>query len=251
MIRSVTATVDGKLITFVSSNERDWYVSSIAPATEGVYPISLSITTDNGLEYTYSADDADFGEYLKLYVTNHDSNLIKYIPPFLRKIKEFKAIFDAEDMQINILYPSIESIFAEAIIMYCSEARLIEWEKALGIIPTGTLEERRYYVKAQLRGSGKLNEAKIKSIVEAFTGGDALVTFANSVIDVKVLPPNNGEVYRFPDVERALKPLIPAHLGLSVVRFYSTWGDIKNNYADWNTVAQATNWSAIKNWIAP
>ena len=78
-----------------------------------------------------------------------------------------------------------------------------------------------------------------------------MVSFENSVINVKVLPPNNGEVYRFPDVERALKPLVPAHLGLSVMRYYSTWGDIKNNFGSWDTVERSENWNEIKNYIAP
>lgn len=250
MIKSVTAVIDNNLITFVSSNGTEWYVSSVAPNDEGVYPITLSLTSDTGLVYTYSADDADFAEFLKLYVTSHDSDLLRYLPHFFRKIPEFKAICEAEDAEVNLLYPTIESIFTDSLIMYCSEERLSEWEKALKIIPTGTLEERRYFLKAYLRGGGKLNEDKIKSIVEAFTGGDALVSFADSTISVRVLPPNNGEVYRFPDVERALLPLIPAHLALSVVRHYSTWKDISSNYSSWEAISQATDWNTIKNWIA-
>ena len=253
MIQNVTAKIDGKLITFVSTDGRNWYVSSVAPDTAGVYDVSLTLTTDRGVSYTYTPDMEAFEAYLRLYVTNRTSDLMKYVPHVYRKFDEFKTIMDAGDLELDLLYPAIESIFTDSIIMYCSEERLSEWEKALSIIPTGTVEERRYFVKAFLRGSGKLNEAKIKSIVEAFTGGDAIVTFIEkeSLIDVKVLPPNNGEVYRFPDVERALKPLISAHLQLSVTRFYSTWGDIKNNFADWNAVMQFTNWDEVRNWIAP
>lgn len=178
-------------------------------------------------------------------------NLIEYLPQYLQDIKEFNIIFDSEDIQLDILFPLIESIFNERLIMQCSEERLSQWEKALGATPKGTVEERRYFIKALLRGSGKLNENKIKSVVEAFTGGETLVSFENSVINVKVLPPNNGEVYRFPDVERALKPLVPAHLGLSVMRYYSTWGDIKNNFGSWDTVKRSENWNEIKNYIAP
>lgn len=251
MIKSITAKVNNRSITFVSSDGTNWYVSSVSPDAEGVYDVTLSVETDSGIVYTYSTNDAQFGEYLKLYVTNHDSRLIEYLPEFLREVMEFKALFETEDYEVDILYPSIESIFAEVIIMYCSEERLSQWEEALNIIPKGTVDERRYYVKSVLRGSGKLNEEKIKSIVDAFTGGEAIVTFGSSVITVKILPPNNGEVYRFPDVERALKPLVPAHLGLSVLRYYSTWADIKKNYADWNAVSQAEDWKEIRNYIAP
>lgn len=253
MIQNVTAKIDGKLITFVSTDGKSWYVSSVAPDTVGIYDVELTLTNDKGVSYTYTPSSEDFEAYLKLYVTNRSSDLMRYVPHVYRKFDEFKPIMEAGDLELDLLYPAIESIFTDSIIMYCSEERLSEWEKALGIIPSGTVEERRYFLKAFMRGTGKLNEAKIKSIVEAFTGGEAIVTFIekDSLIDVKVMPPNNGEVFRFPDVERALKPLIPAHLQLSVTRFYSTWGDIKNNFADWNDVMQFKDWNEVKNWIAP
>lgn len=251
MIKQVKANIDGQVITFASSDGLNWYVTSVSPDEEGVYPITLSIETDKGGTFTYTTDDAEFGKYLALYVTNNTSNLIKYLPPFLQEVREFKALFDPIDDEIDILYPIIESLFAEAVISYCSEDRIKEWEKALKIVPQGTVDERRLYIKALLRGTGKLNEAKIKSMVDAFTGGDAIVEFKDSTIIVKVLPPNNDDVYRFPDIERALKPLVPAHLGLSVIRFYSTWSDIKNNFADWNAIGESADWNAVKNWIAP
>lgn len=176
--------------------------------------------------------------------------LINYVPPVYKNFDEFKAIFKAEDGEVNALFSAIDSIFFEDFIMTCSEERISEWEKALHIIPTGTLEERRYFLKAFTRGGGKLNEEKIKSIVEAFTGGDAIVTFADSTINVRVLAPTNGEVFRFPDVERALSPLVPAHLDLTVERYYSTWGDISENFADWGAVAQLEDWEAVMNWLS-
>ncbi len=177
-------------------------------------------------------------------------NLIEYLPQYLQDIKEFNIIFDSEDIQLDILFPLIESIFNERLIMQCSEERLSQWEKALGATPKGTVEERRYFVKALLRGGGKLNENKIKSIVEAFTNGDCIVTFESSIINVRVLPPDNGEVYRFPDVERALQPLIPAHIGLNVMRYYSTWGDIRNNFSSWETVSKKASWGSVKDYIS-
>lgn len=251
MIKTMTARINNQIITFTSSNGVDWYVTSVAPDKEGVYPITLTVTTNNGVVHNFTTDDAEFGKYLNLYVTNRSSDLMKYLPHYLHEVFEFRELFKAADDEIDILFPYIESIFAEAIIMYCSEERIKEWEKDLHIVPTGTLDERRLFIKATLRGSGKLNEAKIKSVVDAFTGGDAIVTFDDSTITVKVLPPDNGDAYRFPDVERALKPLVPAHLGLSVVRHYSTWTNIEQNFNSWGTAAQLTDWNEVKNWIAP
>ena len=48
-------------------------------------------------------------------------NLIEYLPQYLQDIKEFNIIFDSEDIQLDILFPLIESIFNERLIMQCSE----------------------------------------------------------------------------------------------------------------------------------
>lgn len=178
------------------------------------------------------------------------TDLMRYLPEFLRDVLEYQQIYGTEDPEFDLVETGIAGIFPEALIMDCSEERIIQWENALGITPQGTLEERRYYILGILNGGdGKLNEELIKKIVYSFTGGDCIVTFADSVILVQIKPPNNGEVYRFPDIERSLKPKVPAHLGLTVERFYSTWGDIKNNFEDWTAVKAMDDWAAVKNYI--
>lgn len=183
-------------------------------------------------------------------VIDYQADLIRFVPDFLREISELKAIYSTENPEINALYEVIELVFDDKLIMHCSAERVAQWEKALNIVPQGTLEERRYYIKGVLNGVGKLNEAKIKEVVRSFTGGESIVTFSDSTINIRVQPPNNGEQFRFPDVERALKPRVPAHLGLNVERYYSTWKDIKNGFGSWNAVKeQLSNWNAVKNWI--
>lgn len=178
------------------------------------------------------------------------ANLIRYIPEFVQDVLEYQKIFNAENPEFDLMGAGIDSIFPESLIMDCSEERIIEWEEALGITPQGSLTERKYYILGVLNGGdGKLNEALIKRIVYSFTGGDCEVSIAASAILVQVKPPNNGELYRFDDIERALRPKVPAHLGLTVKRFYSTWGDIKNNFASWATVSAMDDWRAVKNWI--
>lgn len=252
MIKTMTAKIDGQIITFASSNGVNWVVTSVAPDTEGVYPVTLTVTTTRGNTHTFTADDAEFSRYLNLYVSNRSTNLIEYLPHFLHEVVELQETFRPIDYEIDILFPYIESMYAEAVVSYCSDERIKEWEKDLHITPIGTIDERRLYIKAMLRGGGKLNEAKIKSVVNAFTGGgDARVLFEDSTIIVQVLPPDDGEVYRFLDVERALKPLIPAHLNLLVERYYSTWGDVSTQHTSWDSVTRFGDWGSVRKWVAP
>jgi len=178
------------------------------------------------------------------------TNLIVYLPPFYNGVLEMEQLLAAEDAEFNEAAEYNLWIIDQSTITNADESRIREWEKLLQIIPAGTLAQRKMMVIATLRGKGKLNEAKIKMITESFTGDtDAEVTFANSTLRVRILPPDNGEIFLFPDVERALLPLIPAHIRLKVERWYCTWGDIKNNKASWQAVNNDfATWNDVKMW---
>lgn len=188
--------------------------------------------------------------YNKYWSSNYDE-LITYYPRYYRDVLEMRAILESHGMIADELEENIEQSYYNTFVDLMDDEALADFESFLHIPPdsTKTLEERRYYVKGLLAGRGKLNETMIKSVVKSFTGGECLVTFAGSVVTVRIFPPDGGEGFRFEDVEAVLKPLMPAHLGLEIVRFYSTWGNIKNNYTDWAEVKAEDNWTDIKNWI--
>lgn len=249
----IKATVDGQTYYLQQQENGNWLKLLTAPSLPGSYDITITAVTDNGNIVTIDASDPVFKEILRLVVTGKSvagDRMMKYLPEYWHVSPEMQAILEADGLEIDRLLNAILSIYTDGFILSASEARIKEWEQDLKIIPTGTLEQRRMFVLSKLRGAGKLNEAKIKTIVTTFTGGDSIVTFENSEINVKVLPPNNGETFLFPDIERSIKPRKPAHLGLVVERFYSTWGDIKNQFSSWADLSTAkTDWKAVYNHI--
>ena len=71
-------------------------------------------------------------------------NLIKYMPPFLKEVREFKEIFGAEDIQIEKLNNQINSMLREFIVKTAEDYGLRRYEKIYGITrPAETLEARR------------------------------------------------------------------------------------------------------------
>lgn len=71
-------------------------------------------------------------------------NLIKYMPPFLKEVREFKKIFGAEDIQIEKLNNQINSMLREVIVKTAEDYGLRRYEKIYGITrPAETLEARR------------------------------------------------------------------------------------------------------------
>lgn len=71
-------------------------------------------------------------------------NLIKYMPPFLKEVREFNEIFGAEDIQIEKLNNQINSMLREVIVKTAEDYGLRRYEKIYGITrPAETLEARR------------------------------------------------------------------------------------------------------------
>ena len=71
-------------------------------------------------------------------------NLIKYMPPCLKEVREFKEIFGAEDIQIEKLNNQINSMLREVIVKTAEDYGLRRYEKIYGITrPAETLEARR------------------------------------------------------------------------------------------------------------
>lgn len=252
MIRTVTAKINGEIIEFTTEDGTNWRVTAVTPDNTGTYEIEITITDATGTQTVYNTLDENLAQSLRLYVSNRNrTDVIQYMPELLKTFIELQAVCDSEDGVFDLFYANLDGIFSASTIKYCSEERLKEWEAALKIKPNGTLEQRRLFLLARLRSQGKFNEAKIQSIVDAFTGGDATVTFIDSTLWVRVLPPETGEVYLFTDVYRALEVLIPAHIALSVSRYYSTWLDVRTNFNSWQSVYELADWGALKSYIAP
>lgn len=249
-MKYVKVTVNGQEKYLQELPDGTWSVMNEAPSYPGLYPVTVEIQGNNGITVIVGDDDPELGEFLRLMVSGEPRNqLISYMPLYLRQSEVFKDLLKTAGIELDRLQDSTQVIIDDAYIYSASEARVVEWEKALRIIPAGTLAQRKSFIVSIIRGQGKLNEDRIKHIVNAFTGGDALVSFANSTLLVRILAPALGDVYLYPDVERSLKTKVSAHITLQVQRFYSTWADVKENYTSWADVANLKDWNTLKNYI--
>jgi len=103
------------------------------------------------------------------------------------------------------------------------------WEEALGIttVESDSYEIRRSRVLAKWRGVGNFSADLVKSVCEAFTNGEVVVAFnvATSIVTVtftgtKGIPPNVS------DLQAQIENLVHAHLGLTWVFTYLTFGEL-------------------------
>lgn len=257
-MRYVQIIVDGVTYTLRQKANGDWTVTNKAPYIGGEYPITVLATTEAGQVIELDvADDSLLQQALTLIVTEGTTisgeRMLKYYPEVIQRLIEFQALIKAEGFEVDFIGNDIELIVNEAYLLTMGENRIAEWEKALGIAVNveDSIEDRREVIIARIRGQGKLNTALINAIVSAFTNGTADPYFRDSVLHVDITPPPNNKQFKFANVERELMKKIPAHIGLSVKRDYATWGEVRNNFADWNAIYQLTNWEELAAYIAP
>ena len=180
------------------------------------------------------------------------TKMIGWYPTTVVAVDAMRAVNDVVGHELDNARARGALLNNNAFLFWMDESRLAEWENALEIdVPeNSTVEERRNVIVAKIRGQNKFNVSNIKSIVKTFTGGDAEVTVADGVISVKVLPPNNGQLYNQSALVWELKNKIPAHMQLNIERYYSTWGDVKNNETSWQSIRSGyTNWDTLKDKI--
>ena len=180
------------------------------------------------------------------------TKMIGWYPSAVAAVDALRAVNDVVGHELDNARARGALLNNNAFLFWMDESRLAEWENALEIdVPeNATVEERRNVIIAKIRGQNKFNVSNIKSIVKTFTGGDAEVTVADGVISVKVLPPNNGQLYNQAALVWELKNKIPAHMQLNIERYYSTWGDVKNKETSWQSIRSGyTNWDALKDKI--
>lgn len=168
----------------------------------------------------------------------YKERMLDYYPQVIREIFEFRAIIEAESEQMQAQSDGRDAVMNQSYLPTMGEARIKQWEKALGITPIqdSSLDDRRDTVIARIRGQGKLNEALISSIVNAFTGGKAKSWVEDSTLYVEITPPPGNKQYQFANVEQELNKKLPAHLGLSVNRSYVDWNKIKTTFTTWQNV---------------
>lgn len=262
MIDYIKYTIDGKTYNLIDNGDGTWSKETNAPEVAGNYSLKFEIS-ENGIVSYVDSSDSRYVIFLQVIEDiERKVFLINYLPDFLQDILEFNVIYDIEDLLLDKLYSNVEKVKNDMFIKSASNDSITRLEKFLRIKGQGTLEQRKSYLISLLQKGKKLNEQKIKRIANTITGSDCIITFYGAdelnnpehgygLIKVQVLSPDNSKDYRYEDIARALKTLVPGHIKLLVIKYYSTWSDVISNYDNWSAIHSAEDWQIIKDYIPP
>ncbi|MDF2844930.1 MAG: hypothetical protein K0R00_3356 [Herbinix sp.] len=262
MINYIKYTLDGKSYSLIDNGDGTWSKETNAPNVAGNYSLIFEISEDGVVSYVDSTDIRYMVYLTVIENIERKVSLKDYIPEFLQDILEFSVIYDIEDPIMDKLYSNLEKVRNDMFITSASNDAISRLEKFLNIKGQGTLEQRKSYLISLLQKGKKLNEDKIKKLTNTITGSDCIVTFygaselnnpeqGHGLINVQVLSPDNNKDYRYEDITRTLRNLVPGHIKLLVIKYYSTWSDVIENYDNWSAIRVAGNWRVIKDYIPP
>lgn len=260
MIDYIKYTMDGRTYSLISNGSGTWEKEDGSPEVSGNYSLLFEVSENGAVSYIDSSDGR-YTTYLQIIEDiERKVFLISYLPDFLTDILEYNIVFDIGNLKLDKLYSDVEKIKNDMFITAASNDSITRLESFLKIKGQGTLEQRKSYLITLLQKGKKLNEQKIRSIANTITGSDCIITFYGAdemgnpeygygLLMLQVLSPDSTKDYRYEDIARTLKPLVPGHLKLLVIKYYSTWSDVISNYADWSELKTASDWQHIRDYI--
>jgi hypothetical protein len=145
----------------------------------------------------------------------YDRNLIDYLPPFERNVKEFDAILtQAEQPEMVLLWDAYNDILNDQFIMDATENGVSRWEKILGIVPkaTETLESRKFTILTRTSEQPPFTLTALEKQLETLCGaGNYEVTrdVSAKILYVRVALAAKSN---FNDVGVLLERIVPANM---------------------------------------
>ncbi|MDR0819075.1 MAG: YmfQ family protein [Oscillospiraceae bacterium] len=143
-----------------------------------------------------------------------DVDLYNLLPEFFKRIEEYKALTETEDIEFRKLYGFAVQVLCDLFVQTCSEARLTLWENALGIESDGTESAtyRRFRILAYMARGIPYTTPKMKELLNTSLGvGAWSLLIDNSVYSLEVIANSQAP----PDAVKIIGSLfidvVPAH----------------------------------------
>ncbi|MGL4790748.1 MAG: putative phage tail protein [Anaerotignaceae bacterium] len=157
------------------------------------------------------------------------ANYMDYIPNILKEVREFKAIGESEQPQLNLIYEAIESVMSNQFIETAMEYGVARMEKVVRIIPkaTDTLEERKFRLLTKYNEDTPYTMKKLKEVLNNLCGktGYSLVINNNQfLLQVKVALTSKKNKLA---VEEFLEGIVPMNMIFEVTLLYNQHQQLK------------------------
>lgn len=159
-------------------------------------------------------------------------DLLKYLPFFMQEYKEIQKIMESEDPEFKILWDRIKKVFNNEFIEFCNEEGILKFENMLGIFPepTDSLELRVVRVLTYWNSKIPFTWKVLINKMNQLCGGPSEyeLNLDNNDYTLNIITRfDNAKKYN--ELNRMLKSIIPANLGIKSVNIVKQKTILKMN----------------------
>ncbi|NOU98492.1 DUF2313 domain-containing protein [Paenibacillus sp. LMG 31457] len=172
-----------------------------------------------------------------------------YLPKYYSESAIVDNLLTREATEFSALSADIYDVLAQFFIDTATWG-MANWERICGIPvdEAKPIEQRRSVIRSKMRGVGTVTAALIKNVAESFNNGSVSVTEDNANYTIKIAFTSSlGVPDNIVDIQTALREIIPAHLAVSFLFTYMTWGSLDVRGFTWGTLTTANYmWSQFE-----
>lgn len=143
-------------------------------------------------------------------------DLIEYLPYFLRNYKQFKYIFNVEDIELNKLFKLTETVKDRSFVNFADETGIKRFEKMLNITPlkNDSLNQRRIRILTKINDGIPYTMTTLKEKLSGILGENNYqinIDGYNFELIVSISEPNLIKT-----IQEYLKETLPANLLITI-----------------------------------
>ena len=139
---------------------------------------------------------------------------LKAINKMYRNDPWVRELYQAAGLQLQDIDVLLDELLDNGFFDTVSERGLRVYEKDLGIVAKGSIEQRRNIVQMLWNNSGKCTLEKIKAIIKTFVLDDVDVKFEDGLLKIEFY--DSSFVYAVNQIRENLTIVKPSHIGISI-----------------------------------
>lgn len=139
---------------------------------------------------------------------------LKAINKMYRNDLWVRKLYQSAGLQLQDIDVLLDELLDNGFFDTVSERGLRVYEKDLGIVAKGSIEQRRNIVQMLWNNSGKCTLEKIKAIIKTFVLDDVDVKFEDGLLKIEFY--DSSFVYAVSQIRENLTIVKPSHIGISI-----------------------------------
>lgn len=139
---------------------------------------------------------------------------LKAINKMYRNDPWVRELYQAAGLQLQDIDGLLDELLDNGFFDTVSERGLRVYEKDLGIVAKGSIEQRRNIVQMLWNNRGKCTLEKIKAIIKTFVLDDVDVKFEDGLLKIEFY--DSSFVYAVNQIRENLTIVKPSHIGISI-----------------------------------